>query len=45
MAHAARKTFQKSASTGHGASSAANFADNVGLNIEGDVPVTSAGTI
>merc|ERR1719454_1782035 len=31
------------ASTGHGASSKANFADNVGLNIEGDVPVTSGG--
>jgi len=33
------------ASTGHGASSQANFADDVGLNTEGDVAVTSGGTI
>ena len=33
------------ASTGHGASSQANFADNVGLNVEGDVAVTAHGTI
>jgi len=30
------------ASTGHGASSKANWADNVGLNVEGDVAVSSA---
>jgi len=33
------------ASTGHGASSLANFADDVGLNTSGDVPVTSQGSI
>merc|ERR1719198_2600719 len=33
------------ASTGHGASSQANWADDVGLNTEGDVAVTSGGTI
>ena len=33
------------ASAGQGASFAANFADNVGLDTAGDVPVTSHGTI
>ena len=33
------------ASTGHGASSMANFEDDVGLNTSGDVPVTSAGSV
>ena len=33
------------ASTGHGASSLANFEDDVGLNTSGDVAVTSAGSI
>lgn len=33
------------ASTGHGASSLANFADDVGLNTSGDVAVSSKGSI
>ena len=33
------------ASTGHGASSLANFEDDVGLNTSGDVPVTNSGSI
>jgi len=33
------------ASTGHGASSQANWVDDAGLNTEGDVPVTAHGTI
>ena len=33
------------ASTGHGASSMANFEDDVGLNTSGDIPVTSAGSV
>jgi len=33
------------ASTGHGASSQANWMDDVGLNTSGDVPVASTGTV